>query len=388
MEPRTAISRGPSGVGINTSRKRLSEGLAAYVPFGRLRNAEAPHRLTVRGLIPVSRAAWVSESFSVRIFATVEITRSQVSLNFSGLAEYWASVRGGFGFAFALTVATTARLLVFAMVELETRRVVIVDGFCLIAAATGFATAVGFWWVRFIRGILRACRRTHKTRPVSALFRSNWSGVVSAKLCITVLETGLRMEPEAQQRLRVLVDRIFAHVCAANGLDSYEELVAAVQDETQDKNTSPAPWLHKTARTLARDGAKDLQEMYGEDSVDPGQFYEILGLINTKEKLLAPLADFPDASVQSLERVLTFVLKRVLPAARVASKLRVKHLPQFRRGGAPSKRPGAEECRQICDEIGALHRKGVLLIPAQRQTALKWNKSPRMIQMIWADRGK
>lgn len=56
---------------------------------------------TVRGLTPASREAWVSETFSRRIFETTPRTRSQVSLNFSGFARYWASVRGAASLAFA-----------------------------------------------------------------------------------------------------------------------------------------------------------------------------------------------------------------------------------------------------------------------------------------------
>lgn len=213
--------------------------------------------------------------------------------------------------------------------------------------------------------------------------------LVGTSFCETELdcsEMRLAMELEAQLRLQVLVDKIFNHVRAANGFDTYEQLLVAMREKTPDKQAFPAAWLHKAARTLVRDGAKDLQEMYGEDSVDPGQLHELLGLIDTKEKLLAPLANFPDASAQPLERVLTFVLKQVLPAARAASQLQVKHLPQFRRGGGRSKTPNAEECRRICDEIAMLHRKGVLLVPAQRKAALKWDKSLRMIQSIWAQR--
>jgi hypothetical protein len=93
------MSRVPSGVGITTNRSRLSDFLAAYLPFFYFCSAVLPHLVTVRGLMPASRDAWVSETFSRRIFETTPSTRSQVSLNLSGFAEYCASVRGATSFA-------------------------------------------------------------------------------------------------------------------------------------------------------------------------------------------------------------------------------------------------------------------------------------------------
>jgi hypothetical protein len=84
----------PRVSGIITIRNRLSDFLAAYLPFERFCNAVLPRLITVHGLIPASREAWVRETLSFRIFEITESTRSQVSLNFSGLAKYWASVRG------------------------------------------------------------------------------------------------------------------------------------------------------------------------------------------------------------------------------------------------------------------------------------------------------
>lgn len=68
--------------------------MGAYFPLLRFCNADLPHLVTVRGLIPKSREAWVRETFSDRIFEITESTRSHVSLNFSGFPTYWASVRG------------------------------------------------------------------------------------------------------------------------------------------------------------------------------------------------------------------------------------------------------------------------------------------------------
>jgi hypothetical protein len=87
-----------------TKRSRLSDFLAAYLPFGRLCSAVLPHLVTVRGLMPASRDAWVSETFSRRIVETTPSTRSHVSLNFSGFARYWASVRGTVCRLFALVL--------------------------------------------------------------------------------------------------------------------------------------------------------------------------------------------------------------------------------------------------------------------------------------------
>ena len=84
-----------------TSRSRLSLALAAYLPLVCFRRADLPHLVTVRGLIPASREAWVSDTLSLRILEMTVRTCSQVSLNLSGFAEYWASVRGAVGFDFA-----------------------------------------------------------------------------------------------------------------------------------------------------------------------------------------------------------------------------------------------------------------------------------------------
>jgi hypothetical protein len=98
------------------------------------------------------------------------------------------------------------------------------------------------------------------------------------------------------------------------------------------------------------------------------------------------LAALPEGSVPEIERFLKFLLKDFLPSQRSAAQRSVKHLPQRRSGGAPSKMPNPADCRKICDEMNELHHKGVLLGVAQKQVAKKWIKSVRMVQRIWAQR--
>jgi len=72
-----------------------------------LSNADLPYLVTVRGLTRASRAAWVSETLLFRIFEIASMTRSQVSLNVSGFAAYWASFRGAVGFFLARGLAAS-----------------------------------------------------------------------------------------------------------------------------------------------------------------------------------------------------------------------------------------------------------------------------------------
>jgi hypothetical protein len=186
------------------------------------------------------------------------------------------------------------------------------------------------------------------------------------------------MKPETQKRLQGLFDQVVEHLCGVSGTKNHEEAIAALRMQFQDKRTSPAAWMHGIAR--------EIYPTNEPDSVRPENFYEILGLIDTREKSDAILASLPEDVAPEIEKFLKFVLKDFLPSQRLAAQELAKHLPQRRGGGAPSKMPSRAESRLICAEINKLHGEGVLLGAAQQRTANKWNKSVRMIQRVWADR--
>jgi hypothetical protein len=187
------------------------------------------------------------------------------------------------------------------------------------------------------------------------------------------------MDLETQERLAGMFDQVVEHLCRVVGTTSYEEAIAVLRTQFQDKNTSPAAWLHGIAPAVYPTNEPD--------SVDPGRFYEILGLIDTREKSDAVLASLTQDAAPQIESFLRFLLKEFLPAQRLTAQELAKHLPQRRGGGAPSQMPGQAERREICNEISKLHAEGVLLGAAQRRAATKWNKSVRMVQRIWAQRG-
>ena len=186
------------------------------------------------------------------------------------------------------------------------------------------------------------------------------------------------MTIETHDRLWPLLQKVFEYTGSANGFSSYEESIAASRLDFQDKSTSPAAFIHKKTR--------ELYPMSEPDSVRPENFYQILGFIDTKEKLSSSLASLPEESALEIEKALRFLLKEYLPSQREAAKQRTRHLPQRRAGGAPSKMPSSADCCTICDEINDLHRKGVLLQDAQPRVAQKWNKSRRTIQKVWQQR--
>jgi hypothetical protein len=187
------------------------------------------------------------------------------------------------------------------------------------------------------------------------------------------------MELETQKRLQGSLDQVVEHLCRMSGTKTYEDAIAALRVQFRDKNTSPAAWIHRIAR--------EAYPTNEPDSVRPEYFYEILGLIDTRQKANAVLASLPQDATPQIERFLKFLLKEFLPNQRRAAQEFVKQLPQRRSGGAPSKMPSQAECLEICNEISKLHAAGVLLGTAQQRAAKKWNKSVRVIQRIWAERG-
>ena len=186
------------------------------------------------------------------------------------------------------------------------------------------------------------------------------------------------MEPETQKRIQELFGQVVELLCRMSGTKGHEEAIAALRMQFHDKETSPAAWVHGIAKTI--------YPTKEPDSVNPEKFYEILGLIDTREKSDAVLASLPEDAAPEIERFLKFVLKEFLPSQRLAAQKLVKQLPQRRGGGAPSKMPSPAECRQICAEINKWHGQGVSLGVAQQRAADKWNKSLRMIQRVWAKR--
>ncbi|HZQ44946.1 MAG TPA: hypothetical protein VFA99_16965 [Acidobacteriaceae bacterium] len=184
------------------------------------------------------------------------------------------------------------------------------------------------------------------------------------------------MTEEAQRKLQPTYEKVIEHLLAISGADSYEEAIARLRRECQDKNRSPAPWLHKLAR-----------EMYQRDepdSVRPEFFYEILGMIDTREKATAIFAAFPDEDVPKIEHFLSFVLKELLPDWRSNAERMVGILPYHRGGGRPPTMPSEEECRSICHEVERLKRDGVKTGFAQQRIADRTGLSLRTVQRICA----
>jgi hypothetical protein len=181
------------------------------------------------------------------------------------------------------------------------------------------------------------------------------------------------MDVKTQERLQVLLDKAVNYVCLVAGT-SYEEGIAAIRPYFQDAKTSPAAWLYKFVRWM--------YPTKEPDSVRPELFYEILGLIDTREKFNAVFASLPEHETPELERVLNIFLKKVLPGIRFVAWQLTKILPQRRGGGRPPKIPSPEDCRKICNEISEAHRP---LMTAQKQAAQRWRLKLRMIQTIWAD---
>jgi hypothetical protein len=176
-----------------------------------------------------------------------------------------------------------------------------------------------------------------------------------------------------------MLDQVVEHFCRVSGTTTYEEAIAVLRTLFRDKNTSPAAWLHKIAL--------ETYPTNEPDSVDPERFYEILGLIDTREKFDSILANLPEEDTPKAEKFLKFLLKQFFPTQRAAAQELVKALPP-RAGGAKSTMPSEAECRQICDEISELHAKGVPKGTAQKRAAQKWNRSLRTIERIWASRAQ
>jgi hypothetical protein len=188
------------------------------------------------------------------------------------------------------------------------------------------------------------------------------------------------MKLETQKRLGELFERVVKHLCLVSGTKSYEDAIGLLRSQFRNSGTSPAAWLHRMAQ--------EIYPMNEPDSVDPERFYDILGLIDTREKAHAVLAGFPEEAIPQIEQFLKFLLKEYLPGQRLAAQEMVKALPQRRSGGPKPTMPGEAECRQICDEIFDLHRRGVPKGNAQRRAAQKRKLSLRTIQRIWAQREK
>jgi hypothetical protein len=173
-----------------------------------------------------------------------------------------------------------------------------------------------------------------------------------------------------------MLDQVVEHFCRATGTTSYEEAFASLRTLFRDRSASPAAWIHALAQHI--------YPANGPDSVDPEQFDEILGQIDTREKCDSVLANLPEEEVPKAEKFLDALLKQILPAQRASAQNLVKALPPRRTGGPKSTIPSEAKCRQINKEISKLHADGVSLGTAQRRVATKWGKSLRTVQRIWA----
>jgi hypothetical protein len=184
------------------------------------------------------------------------------------------------------------------------------------------------------------------------------------------------MKEETRRRLQPTYEKVIEHLVAISGADSYEGAIARLRRECQDKNTSPAPWLHKLVRAMYQTDQPD--------SVRPEFFYEILGMIDTREKATAIFAAFPDDDAPKIEHFLSSVLKDLLPDWRSNAERMVDTLPYHRGGGRRTTIPGEEECRSICNEIEKLKKDGVKTGVAEQRIADRTGLNLRTVQRIRA----
>ena len=185
------------------------------------------------------------------------------------------------------------------------------------------------------------------------------------------------MTPETCDRLVGLVAQVWSYLCNMAGEESYEGSIKTLRQNVQAFPSMPF---------LLHDIAHELYPTKERDTINPANFVDILGLVDTKEKLRSVLAELPEDAGPQLEKFLLWLLKSWLPSMRANAQWMAKHLPQRRAGGPPKKMPGPAECRRICEEINELHGKGVLLGVAQKRIAMREELSLRMVQRIWAER--
>jgi len=186
-----------------------------------------------------------------------------------------------------------------------------------------------------------------------------------------------RMTEETYKKLKPMLDQLWGYVLKAAGFDGYQAGFSALQEQGQ-RNSSFG--------NVVQDFAQQVYPEISGNSIDPEKFAAILGLIDTPEKAEAVFRSLPEEQAPELEKFLRWFLKEWLPSQRAYAQSMAKHLPQRRAGGAPSTIPSDEECRDICNEISSLHRKGVSLGLAQRRLARKRALSLRTVQRIWAQR--
>jgi hypothetical protein len=185
------------------------------------------------------------------------------------------------------------------------------------------------------------------------------------------------MNAENQKKLRAMRDKIIDSLNRAKGFSNYEEAIALIREIVRDKTTSPAPFLHRWAR--------ELYPVTPPDTVEPESFYEILGLIDTTEKLDATLAGMPDESYHMIEVFLQWVWNECLPAMKADAQKTAKGLPQYHRGGPKhTKMPDDDLCLVIWNEILEEYRLTGVMGEADRNVALKRRLTLRMIQRIKA----
>jgi hypothetical protein len=184
------------------------------------------------------------------------------------------------------------------------------------------------------------------------------------------------MNAEYQEMIRVLVREAFGPLSKATGFKSYNEAIVALREEFRNNAASPALWIHK-----------QVEEVYPAcqgNTVDPKAFLDILGIIDTEDKLVAVTREMPDEEFPIIQKFLLWFTKEFLPARRAAAKLMLKHLPQYRRGGPKVIMPSDSECRQIFKEVMEEYSKSGSMGEAQMTVARKKKVNVRMIQRIKA----
>ena len=173
------------------------------------------------------------------------------------------------------------------------------------------------------------------------------------------------MRPETQKKLLRAIDRLYAGVGRAIGLDGYDAVMQYLLSNIDHPGTG-----QEIARGVVVEAGIQKERVRGK------KFHKVYAAIASREKAQAVLAALPEPRPETVEWFLTAAkdLPLMLRAGFLAAGKKLPHAA----GQSPSLTP--EEAKAVRAQIGKLVEGGLGTKEAQRQVAAQRHLSLRTIQ--------
>lgn len=183
------------------------------------------------------------------------------------------------------------------------------------------------------------------------------------------------MKPEIVRKIESVLEQIMDYLTCIYPDRSREAIVNSMREQLKTGQSASA------YHTIAMQQLSHFRHEIA--AIDPAEVYSLFDLLMDAEQRQAILLPKSNREGKSIQSKLEMIRDHYVP---VLVRLSSSTQPHGK-AGRPSKTPGYDESRAICEYIAEqITKKKVPTLRAQEEAANRWKQSVRMVQRIWQKR--